>query len=458
MPVLQEVVAGEVGAVAGGDEGGDADEAGGAPVEAGEQGDADGAGLAEEPDPAGGRQLGRQGGVEPDALGGVDQSEGVGSDDAHAVRAGLADELALAAAPFAAALGVSGGEDDEALDAVLPAVGDDGRHVLGGHGDDGEVHGVLDLEDGTVGGDALGLEPVEAGREGLVDRVRASSEAAGQDVAQHGAAHAAGLAAGADDGERAGGEQALDGPRLRALLPGALDGEGGVGGLEVELEADDAVLEAALLRVARVREDLDHLRVGGQHLRGEAPDGALARDGRDVLEEGGGHAAPLVGVLDEEGDLGLVGGGARGQAPGVDPVVADGGDELAGDRRREAHPVDVVVVGEAVHVPVGEARVGREEAVVLGLVRHLLVEADQALGVGGRDGADLRDAAVAQHDVGFPVGRVRVLGRRLHGASVRPGTDSRPGAVRPPRGGRRTPARGRPGTGPGHRAPRATMV
>ena len=106
---------------------------------------------------------------------------------------------------------------------------------------------------------------------------------------------------------------------------------------------------------------------------------ALAGDGRDVFEEGGGDAAALVGVLYEEGDLGLVGGRGGRTARIVDPVVADGGDELAADRGGETDPVDIVVVGEAVHVPVGEAGVGREEAVVLRLVGDLLVEADQAL-------------------------------------------------------------------------------
>ncbi len=424
VPVLEEVVAGDVGAVAGGDEGGDPRERGRAPVQSGQQRDADGAGLGEQPHLPGGRHLGRQRGVEPDAGGGVDEAEGVGADDAHAVRAGLPDQFALAVAALGATLGVPGGEDDEALHAVLPAVGDDGGHLLGGDRHNGQGDGLLDVAYRAVGGHALRAQPRGARREGPVDRVRTAGEAALQDVAQGGAAHAAGLAAGADDGDRPGGEQPLHGAGLRALLAGALDGEGLVGGLQVEFEADDAVLEGALLGVPGVREDLDHLGVGGQHLGGEPADGALAGDGRDVFQEGGGDAAALVRVLDEEGHLGLVGGGGGGHSARVDAVVADGGDELVPDRGGESDPVDVVVVGEAVDVAVGQARVGGEEAVVLRLVRHLLVEADQALRVGFGDGPDLRRAAVAQHDIGFPVGRVRgVLRRRVHGASVRPGTD-----------------------------------
>ena len=124
--------------------------------------------------------------------------------------------------------------------------------------------------------------------------------------------------------------------------------------------------------------------------------------------------------------------GAEAGLPSVvDAVVADGGDELAADGGREAHPVHVVVVGEAVDVLGGQPGVGREEAVVLRLVGDLLVEADQPLGVVGGDGPDARGAAVAQHHVGFPVGGVRVPVRRgLHGASVRlRGRDGRREAV-----------------------------
>ena len=168
--------------------------------------------------------------------------------------------------------------------------------------------------------------------------------------------------------------------------------------------------------VPGVREHLDHLVVGGQHLGGEAADAALAGDGGDVFEEGGGDTAALVGVLHEEGDLGLVGGSGRGQSVGADAVVAYGGDELAAHRGREPHPVHEVVVGEAVDVLGGQARVRREEAVVLRLVRDLLVEADQALGVVDGDGPDACGAAVAQHHVGLPVGGVLVPVRRgLHG-------------------------------------------
>ncbi|EPJ38138.1 hypothetical protein STAFG_4823 [Streptomyces afghaniensis 772] len=417
VPVLEDVVAGDVGPVAGGDEGGDAGharDAAAAPVQPGQQGDADGAGLGEQADAARARRLGREGGVEPYPWGGVDDAEGVRPDDPHAVRARVPHECALAFAPLGAALGVSGGDHDQPLHAVFAALGDDLGHMFGRHGDDREVDRAVDVPHRAVGGNPvelllpLGQCPVHG--------VEAAGVPGVADVAEDAAAHAARGAPGSDDGDRAGGEQPLHGPGLGAMLARVLHGEGAVGGFEVELQTDDAVLEAAFLRVPGVCEHLDHFVVGGQHLGGEAADAALAGDGGDVFQESGGDAPALVGVLHQEGDLGLVGGRGRGRSVRADPVVAYGGDELAADCGRESHPVHKVVVREAVDVLGGQARVRREEAVVLRLVGDLLVEADQALGVINGDGPDARGATVAQHHVGFPVGGILVPVRRgLHG-------------------------------------------
>ncbi|OSY54145.1 hypothetical protein BG846_00191 [Streptomyces fradiae ATCC 10745 = DSM 40063] len=462
VPVLEDVVAGDVGPVARRDE---RRHARTAPVQPRQQGDADGAGLGEQADAPGGRQLRGEGGVEPYALRGVDHAEGVGADDAHPVRAGLPHQGTLALPPLGAALRVPGRQDDEAAHAVLAAVRDGVRDVLGGHGDDGQVDGLAAASrptrtggtggaggaggadvvggatgtvgavgGGTAGRGGLGADlpdrpvrgyAVQGGRalrEGPVHGVDPAGEPGADEVAQDRAADPARSAARADDGDGGRGQEPLHGPRLGALLAGALHRQGAVGGLQVEVEADRAVLEAALLGVPGVREHLDHLGVGGQHLRREPPDAALPGDGGDVLQQRGGDPAALVGVLDEERDLRLVGGRARGAPRRVDPVVADGRDELASDGGGEPHPVHVVVVGEMAHVLGGEPGIGSEEPVVLRLVRHLLVEADQTAGVVRRDRSDPRGAAVAQHHVGFPVvgvGVRRVLGRVQHGPRVR---------------------------------------
>ncbi len=441
VPVLQDVVAGDVGPVAGGDEGGHAGDTGdpaAAPVQPGQQRDADGAGLGEQPYPAGPWHLGRQRGVQPDVRRGVDDTEGVRPDDPHAVRTRVPDEFALALPALGPALGVPGGDHDQPLDAVFAALGDDLGDLFGRYGDHGEVDMAVDVPHRAVRGHARQLLQLLGER--LVHRVQGAAVAARADVVQDAPADAAGGPAGADDGHRAGHQQALHGPGLGALLARVLHGERAVGGLQAELQADDAVLEAALLGVPGVREHLDHLGVGGQHLGGEPADPALPRDGADVFEEGGGDTAALMGVLDEEGDLGLVGGGGGGHSVGADAVVAYGGDELAADGGRESHPVHEVVVREAVDVLCGQSRVGREEAVVLRLVRDLLVEADQALGVVNGDGSDARGAAVAQHHVGFPVGGVLVPVRgALHGAQITARVRQRRGAVC----GGRVPDRGR---------------
>ena len=304
-PVLQDVVAGHVRAVARGDEGrhaGHARDPAATPVQPGQQGDPDGSGLREEPDPSGTRHLRRERGVEPHLRGGVDDSEGVRSDDAHPVRTRLAHELALPLPAFGAAFGVPGGHHDEPLHPVLTAFGDGIGHALGRDRDDGEVDGLGDVTDGAVGRDSGELLLLKCS----VHRVQAPGEACVAEVVQDAAAHSPGCAAGADDGDRAGREEPGHGAPLGPLLPRALHGERAVGGLQVELQAYDAVLEAALLLVPGVREHLDHLAVGGQHLGGEAADVALAGDGRDVLQQGRRDAAALVGVLHEEGDLGLV--------------------------------------------------------------------------------------------------------------------------------------------------------
>ncbi len=58
--------------------------------------------------------------------------------------------------------------------------------------------------------------------------------------------------------------------------PRALHGERAVGGFEVELQVYDTVLEVPLLLVPGVRERLDHLGVGGEHLGGETADVPLS--------------------------------------------------------------------------------------------------------------------------------------------------------------------------------------
>jgi hypothetical protein len=178
-----------------------------------------------------------------------------------------------------------------------------------------------------------------------------------------------------------------------------------------------------------VAEHLDHLHVLRQDLRDELVQPAFPSRLREVLEQQLAHAASLVRVLDQEGDLGLV---------HVDPVVPAGGDDLAGQGDHEADAVDVVDVGELVDVTLRQRGVRREEPQVLRLRGHPLVEPDQRLGVVGGDRAQVGSAAVGQKDVGLPVRGVR----RLHH-----GRD-----ISPPHPKRERGAQRRAGCGPHHPA------
>ena len=260
------------------------------------------------------------------------------------------------------------------------------------HGDDGEVDLVGHVLHGLVRrqpGHRLGLG---------VHRVDAALVVAEHEVAHHRLADRVLPAARADDGDAAGGEDALDRRRLGALLAGPHDADGGVGGLDRNASRCTPSSTDALDLVAHLAEDLQHPVVGRQDLRDESPDAALAAGLREVLEQQLADAAALVRVLDEERHLCLVVG---------DRVVASDADDEIVERDHERHPAVEVDVGEALDVLRRELRVRREEADVLGLVGDARVELDQALGVIGHDGSQLGDPAVLEQDVGVPL---RVVG------------------------------------------------
>jgi len=101
-----------------------------------------------------------------------------------------------------------------------------------------------------------------------------------------------------------------------------------------------AVLPLGLDGEAGVAEDAEHAAVVGERLGREAPDPVPPRHGRQVLEEEGGNAAALVGIVDDEGDLGLV--GPRRS------VVADHGEDLVVLGGHEGGPVGAVDLNAAI--------------------------------------------------------------------------------------------------------------
>src|SRR5699024_5081551 len=131
-PVLHEVVAGDVDPVARRGEDGDAEVATGGRVEVG---DGQGTTLGEEAEVTRPRDGRGQGGGEADLGVVVDQAEGVGPDDAHAVGAGQAQDLLLQAGPGLVDLGESRGDDEQGLHPGRGALADDVEDALRGYGD-----------------------------------------------------------------------------------------------------------------------------------------------------------------------------------------------------------------------------------------------------------------------------------------------------------------------------------
>ena len=122
LPVLKEIVTGQVGLVAGRYERGQADTVTPGKVEGG---DAERATLGGEAHPAGRRRAGREARVQRDRWVGVDHAEAVGTHEAHAGGPAHGDELALTSLARFAHLGEPRRQDHEGTHACCSAVASD---------------------------------------------------------------------------------------------------------------------------------------------------------------------------------------------------------------------------------------------------------------------------------------------------------------------------------------------
>src|SRR5439155_6778301 len=320
----------------------------------GEQCHAQGAGLAEEADAARFGEGRGEGGVEAYVGGGVGHAEAVGADDAHAVPAGLADQLAFGGDTGGGTrLGEAAGDDDEPAHAGGGAVGHDGRYRRRGHGDDGQVDGGGDVAQETVRGDALH----RAGTR--VDGVDVAGVPGGPQVAEQRLADAGPAGARPVHGDRGRGEQRGHRGGLGVVLAAAghPDRVGGRG--DVEAEVDHAVGVLAVHGVAGVGEHAQHRAVLRQDLGDEPGDAVGTGGGGEVFQQDRADAPALVRVLDDEGDLGLV---------GADAVVPADRDQLVAELGDERLPVAVVDGDEPLEVPLRDPRVRREVPQVPGPV------------------------------------------------------------------------------------------
>ena len=187
------------------------------------------------------------------------------------------------------------------------------------------------------------------------------------------------------------------------MLTALHHGPGVIGGGDGELDLDHAPGEPVQAVIARGVEHGQHRAVVGHRL-GHEPDEPVLTSGRgEVLEHQGTEAAPLVGVVDGEGHLGV---GAQAAVVTRQAVVARHCDDLGADERRQRHTVDVIDGGEVRDLLVGEHALGAEEPVVAGLGRQAVEEPEVGLAVGGEQGPDVDGPAVAEDHVEIPVRRV----------------------------------------------------
>ena len=237
---------------------------------------------------------------------------------------------------------VGAGEHDQAVRALVRRVDDDRAEVGDPDRDHREVEVAGDLAD-RGGVDHAGHVGAVGGH---------GQHLAAEPAAQHRVDDAADAVALAVDDDAARAEQPAHRGGLRAVLPALHHPDRGVGGQDRELDDEHAVLHALADPVAGVGEDLGHPPVLRQDLGDEPGDATLARGLREVLEQELGDPAALVGVLDEEGDLGL----ARARVV-VEPVPAADADHLAAQGEDQRDAVDVVDLGEALDVAAAQPRV-----------------------------------------------------------------------------------------------------
>ena len=208
-----------------------------------------------------------------------------------------------------------------------------------------------------------------------------------------------------DDRDRPRGEHPLDRAGLGPLLPRGQHPVVLAGRLDVDDEAEHAVVQGRLRPVPGLLEHGEHPLVLGQHVGDEPLDAALTGCGGQVLEQDRAETTPLVLVADREGDLGLQRRGA---------LVDGDADDLAADGRHHRDPVDVVDVDRALDVGLAQHEVRHEVAEVERPVGQPTEEGAERLGVVGADRAQVSGRPVEQDDVGLPVRRVCPL----HGAEA----------------------------------------
>ena len=402
-PVLDQVVARDVGLVADGGEGGDAEVERTREVE---QREPEGSALRGERHAAR-RWEGRgEGRVEADLRIRVDQTHAVRADEADARGSNLVDQRSLAAASRFARLGKTGGDDDDPGDGLGHAVVHCGLDPFGGNDDDRQVDRSGDVGQARV---APGAQDLAVLRIDAHDR----SPETGPEVVEDLGPDLPALPARPDDGHDGRLEQAPHGGGtglFRALGRTFLEGRRRA---NVENDFLHAPFEPPLgSREAAIAEDLGHRAVLRQHVGLEAADSVAARDRGEPFEQARADPLSLQRVLDRERHRGPV--GMIGEAE----VLRDRDDAP----RRVADQRELVVVVDAAESIDGRRIQApqREEPEVVAVGREPFGEGRERRGVLGADGAQAQGRPRSKDDVPLFLGRIRVDRHRTSARRIGP--------------------------------------
>ncbi len=263
----------------------------------------------------------------------------------------------------------TGGDHQQGTDTEPPALPGDLCDVFGGHGDHREVGDARQGAHGRVGADA------EDRPRRRVDRIQGSREPAGGQVVQDRPAHRAGPATRPDDRDAPGTQQRHQAGHVRGL-PAPLDAAAVL--LRV-VQGDHAVhfrpLEPAFRTQTQVGEDLEHLVVLGERVRGERPDAVGAGGGDQMLQQQRAHSAVVASVADRERDLRAV-----GRLPAA-RLVLGYADDPASALRDERPVAGALRLGDPRGGLLGGAPAHGEEAQPQVRVRHRRVQPEDGLPV-----------------------------------------------------------------------------
>ena len=394
LPVLQQVVARDVGLVA------DADELGQAHLPGGgerENRQAQRAALRGERDAALAREHRREGRIQADGRIGVQQPHAVGTDHPHPVAADLVHELILQRVPVDPDFRKTGGDDDQGLHAGGRAVVDDAEDRGRRHGQNRQIDAGGKVARGPQGRDAVDVRGVR------IDRIDRTVKSGGDERAENPAADAGRVARRADERDGPGREQRPErrGGRQPAALFRGRDAP--VRRRQRQLHLQRRVIEPRPDVESRIPEDVDHRPVLGHRRRLKALEAVGRREGRQLLQQQRRDASAVQVIVDGKRGLGDEVGDPEIRGRGDDPFVVAGA--AAGDQREALRRIGGRT--EPIDHRIGRLA-GDEEPVPPGLGRELVKEAAHRPPIGRTGGTDDRDRSVPEDQAM----RVEIVGRR----------------------------------------------